>query len=121
MAALSRSAARTTLPTRKGSSSRDRSGCRSSASTGPTPARLLSSPTSPVGIGVWIQRICPDPPLPRRFARSRPLVLRRDVGVRLDVLAVALVPPVEHLGGDEDRREGARDDADEEGERDVAQ
>ena len=34
----------------------------------------------------------------------------------LDVLPVALVPPVEHLRRDEDRGEGRGDDADEEGE-----
>ena len=57
----------------------------------------------------------------RCVAGALPLVLRRDVVVRLDVLPVALVPPVEDLGGDEDGGEGGGDDADEEGEGDVVQ
>src|SRR5438270_568319 len=57
----------------------------------------------------------------RRLAGTLPLVLRRDVLVSLDVLAVAFVPPVEDLRRDEDRGEGRGDDADEERERNIAE
>src|SRR5579883_1972725 len=90
----------------------------SSARTRLTPALLLRASTSAAGRGRWIQRMRPAPPgLFRRLAGAGPLVLRSDVGMGLDVLPVALVPPIENRAGDEDGGEGAGDDADQEGER----
>src|SRR5579862_1108146 len=52
----------------------------------------------------------------RGAAGALPFVFRGDIGMRLDMHAVTLVPPVEDRRGDEDRRERTGDDAHEEGE-----
>src|SRR5215212_5070385 len=54
-----------------------------------------------------------------RLARALSFVFRRNVVVRLDVLPVALVPPIEDRARDENRRERAGDNADEKSERQV--
>src|SRR5471032_1749359 len=129
MAACSRIATASRLGRRKGSPRPARTGSRnvaaaaasrmparqrSSARIGLTPAAWLSAATSSARSGGWFQRMSL-----RGLAGTRPLVLGRHVGVRLDMLPIPLVPPVEDRAGDEDGREGAGDDADEEGEREV--
>src|SRR4051812_35475192 len=55
----------------------------------------------------------------RRLAGTLPFVLRSDIVMRLDVLPVAFVPPVEDRTRDEDRGERAGHDTNEEREREI--